>query len=635
MCHRPHAAAPGPIARAATLLAGCAWLLTGCASPVGVRPVTAREYYQEASANPMNAGVLSNEAEYVLNRHALLRIFRTRPAEVIAQLHEKSLTDERRDLLYALSEMSYIHAGQLAASVEAPKKALARDYYLLSAVYAYYFVFDRRPDPPPDRLDHRLRNALDLYTLGLWLGLATGRGPHAGVDLTGGVRRLPFGDLTLSLDTSQLPWPVEGFERFLPADQFQTRGVAVLDRLQGIGLPLIGIRKGADPTGYQALPVTAVLVPEGSYAAFGAGGTTATLGLHTPLDSTEVHLDGGAVPLEADLTTPMVYRLEGSSIWNSGIRVFFGKEAGAIPNGLYLHQAHRPGRIPVVFVHGTASSPVWWTEMFNSLSFDPVIRRRYEFWYFVYASGEPVTISAANLRDALRAKVAELTAEGDDPALSQMVVIGHSQGGLLTKLSAVSTGDRLLRSLASTDLEAMDIPGSTKAELRRILFVEPLPFVSSVVFLSTPHRGSFRSKWWVRGLVRSMATLPATVVQQSKEYFSYMNNDLKKVLGSRAGIATSADGQSPDNPMLQVLAGIPLAPWIKGHSIIGVKGGADPRSGDDGVVKYSSAHLDGMASELVVRSDHSTQLNPLAIEEVRRILVEHLADAGPPPAVPQ
>jgi hypothetical protein len=31
-----------------------------------------------------------------------------------------------------------------------------------------------------------------------------------------------------------------------------------------------------------------------------------------------------------------------------------------------------------------------------------------------------------------------------------------------------------------------------------------------------------------------------------------------------------------------------------------------------------------MASEFIVKSDHSSQLNPLAIDEVRRILVENL-----------
>ena len=45
--------------------------------------------------------------------------------------------------------------------------------------------------------------------------------------------------------------------------------------------------------------------------------------------------------------------------------------------------------------------------------------------------------------------------------------------------------------------------------------------------------------------------------------------------------------------------------------------------GGDGVVKYESAHIEGVESELVVRFGHSVQGQPKAIEEVRRILPEH------------
>ncbi len=106
--------------------------------------------------------------------------------------------------------------------------------------------------------------------------------------------------------------------------------------------------------------------------------------------------------------------------------------------------------------------------------------------------------------------------------------------------------------------------------------------------------------------------------------FDYMTDDVKKLLGGKKNILTSADSMSPDNPVLKALAEIPLAPGIRGHSIIAVDGDGDPKLGDDGVVKYSSAHLDGMASEFIVKSGHSSQLNPLAIDEMRRILVENL-----------
>jgi len=56
-----------------------------------------------------------------------------------------------------------------------------------------------------------------------------------------------------------------------------------------------------------------------------------------------------------------------------------------------------------------------------------------------------------------------------------------------------------------------------------------------------------------------------------------------------------------------------------------LRGGTGPPQGkNDGVVAYDSVHIDGVASELVVDSPHSCQSNPHTIEEVRRILLEHL-----------
>jgi len=73
-----------------------------------------------------------------------------------------------------------------------------------------------------------------------------------------------------------------------------------------------------------------------------------------------------------------------------------------------------------------------------------------------------------------------------------------------------------------------------------------------------------------------------------------------------------------DNDMFHV------GPLITGHSIIAIDGNDTPPAGDDGVVKYTSAHVDYVESEFIVRSGHSCQSHPLVIEEVRRILLEHL-----------
>ena len=82
---------------------------------------------------------------------------------------------------------------------------------------------------------------------------------------------------------------------------------------------------------------------------------------------------------------------------------------------------------------------------------------------------------------------------------------------------------------------------------------------------------------------------------------------------------------SPAHRLIRTLSSLPIAHGVTAHSIIAVKGDGPPEQGEDGVVAYSSAHLEGVASERVVRSGHSVQSHPEAIEEIRRILLEHLA----------
>jgi hypothetical protein len=258
------------------------------------------------------------------------------------------------------------------------------------------------------------------------------------------------------------------------------------------------------------------------------------------------------------------------------------------------------------------------------------VRRHYQIWYFTYNSGNPLVYSATKLRQSLEAKIRELDPAGTDPALRQMVVIGHSQGGLLTKLTATDTGDKLLETVLKTNRPAdLNLPPGQLSLLRQYTCYETLPFVKRVVFISTPHRGSYLSGGLARTLARKLVTLPANVVHRGTELSGLTEKlDLPSEL---RGTPTSLDSMSTRNPVLLALADIPLAPGIKGHSIIAVKGNGDFHQGKDGLVTYDSAHVNYVESEFIVRSSHSCQGNPCTIEEVRRILYEHVA-ALPPPA---
>jgi pimeloyl-ACP methyl ester carboxylesterase len=84
------------------------------------------------------------------------------------------------------------------------------------------------------------------------------------------------------------------------------------------------------------------------------------------------------VPLESDPSAALAYRLEGAPVWDfeiagflRGDLSFLGNRTSGDSSGLYMLHPYLPRLIPVVFVHGTASSPARWAEMANELLGDP------------------------------------------------------------------------------------------------------------------------------------------------------------------------------------------------------------------------------------------------------------------------
>ena len=611
-------------ARPLSLFLLLAFSLFGCITPIGVRKVPTDITYRENTANAIGSNALSYGTQIVLYRFDLLERFDKDPAGVIALLHEKASKDPRRDLRFALAEMSFAYARKLEKrGIFFPNWAEPYDYYLLSAVYSYYYLFGESGKELSDPYDRRFQTAVDLYNRALGKGLATGK--EGKLVLQDEIRQLPVGNLEISVKWKVPLWPQEDFEDFLPADDYTVYGFSIRARTPGVGMPLIAShKKTPEYPGGPAIPLTAFLRVPGDVQDFNDKTVAASLEIYSGYKETTVVANGQKVPLETDTTTPLAYRLSDDYLWRQlGPRrfIFGGEEKPK----LIMVQPLSPGRIPVVLIHGTASSPLWWAEMFNTLISDPVLQDRFQFWFYMYNSSIRVPESAAAMRDILTATVKRLDPDGKDPTLHEMVLIGHSQGGLLTKMSVVNTGDTLWKALSKVSLEDLNAKPDVKKRLQKDFFIEPLPFVKRVVFISTPHRGSFRASSWVRSILRRIVTLPGDILSTNpKEYFNVLEQ-FNIPSDMRTQVLTSVDSMSPENPVLKVMADIPVASGIKANSIIAVLGEGDPAKGNDGVVAYSSAHIEGVESEFIVRDQHSCQGNPLVIEEVRRILLAHLA----------
>lgn len=610
----------------AIALAAALILVQGCRAPIGARQTNSTAVYRQVHENPLSANRPGGRTRFLLRQLGQESVFASDPDAALRRLHEAAVDSGDRELLFALSELSYIMGNQLSRNVKPWEPRDPRHYFLSSAVYAWFFLFAEPRASLFDTYNPEFRVACDLYNHGLAWALMERSGTNAQVRFTSGPRRLAIGDLNVSFDQDKFNWPVSEFSRFVAADRFVVRGLSMRNRQPGIGAPLIAVGSPIGSIAYsRCVSATAVLRLHGALRDLKPGGCAATLELYSSYDHDTTAVNGAAVPLEIDTTASVAYSLNQSSVWTLGSAQFMsGIEL--IPTGVYQSRPYEPGKIPVVFVHGTFSSPVWWAEMFNSLAADPVLRSRYQLWWFVYNSGNPTIYSADRLRRALTDKIKELDPDGKDPALQQMVVIGHSQGGLLTKLTATDTGDAIWKAYSTNRIERLMLSREQERLVRECVFLKPLPFVKRVVFIATPHRGSYRVRYLVQRLGRRFVRLPATLIRQERALWDVATRAEVKGLGR--SLRTSLDSMSPRNRGFLALADIPVAQGITAHSIIAVRGDGDYTKGKDGLVAYSSAHVDYAESEYIVRGSHTCLSNPATIEEVRRILRLHVNSLG-------
>ncbi len=605
------------------LLQGCVFLaalvfVDGCVGvPVGVTRADPRTVHRYLTANVLTVGEPSVATKNTLDRLNLVETFDSEPVQALAKLRDFALASGENDVYFALAELSFLHA----------ERSGDHSWHRAAAVYAWTYLFTGEP---PDPFDPRWRTGADLYNRGITEGFSSADGKT--VELRRGEFSLPFGQLDVEFDESSLDWNGRRLRNFIPVADLEVHGLSSRFRTPGIGAPLAADAAVEDPDNSAEfiaprlkIPTTAVLLVDDARQQIAAGHVHAKLELHSDPDPETLLIAGQRVPLEREQTATLAAMLADSPIWKEELKIFLGTFTTQLADGrLIAVRPHRPGRIPVVFVHGTNSSPGRWAEMVNVLDNDPRIHGRYEPWFFFYNSGNPILYSSYLLRTKLSEAVAAIDPSGRDACLRDMVVIGHSQGGLLAKMTVVESEDRFWRAVSKRPFDEVQMDDAQRTLVQQAMFVKPLPFVRRVVFIATPHRGSFlASRQIVRRLFASLVTLPLRVTQLTKGLVTAHPDIFVADLGS----VTALDNMDPRHRFVRTLSGIPIAPGVAAHSIIPVKGDGPIETGNDGVVEYSSAHIDGVESEKVVRSDHSTQSKPETIEEVRRILLLHAAAA--------
>ncbi len=294
-------------------------------------------------------------------------------------------------------------------------------------------------------------------------------------------------------------------------------------------------------------------------------------------------------------------------------------------------EPYSPGKIPVVLVHGLLSSPLTWAPLINDLIADPVLRERYQFWVYFYPTSDPLLATAADLRRSIEDLRSDIDPQRRDGALDQMVFVGHSMGGLISRLQTVQSDDDFWKGQSDRPFDSLTLSPDAKAELQPLYFFPRQTSIKRVVFIGTPHEGSRISPSFVGQFANRLAGLPKKLLAATKDLAQQnpglaLRYDLKNM-------PSSVDTLAPGSIDLVTLAAKPRPPQVLYHSIVGIAPAgtaqverlfSGPEPGD-GVVPYHSAHLPVANSEKIVAADHfHVHQHPLAILEVRRILFEHL-----------
>jgi pimeloyl-ACP methyl ester carboxylesterase len=635
-------------------------------SGIGVRDVKRPTIFADWRASALAADKPSPRTVQTLRIYDLDHVYDRDPDDAIAKLHATAVADPQADTLFALAELSYLR-GQTVGK-KRPDDAVR--HYVRCCAYAQHYLLASSVDEqqaagskqqagepgllpavgcplpaatpltPRDAFDPRFRLACNLYNAGLAQCLRTAQkvgrlDPRCALSLPAG----SGGEDVVPVVHSGFAWKSSEFGPLAFCEDYQVVGLANLYRDYGLGVPLIGSLvsdSGVDQNYYATklrFPVTALIRFDGGLADLDRP-NAARLELYNPRTIQAARLGRHTVPIESDLTTPLAKFLDQYPAETLAWTGFFRADKVRGQTGVKFLEPYQPGKIPVLLVHGLLSSPVTWAPMFNDLQADPVLRERFQFWVYFYPTGDPYLATAADLRKRLDAIRKDLDPEGHDPALDQLVLVGHSMGGLISHLQTVPGGDDFWKLVSDEPIQQVNAKEPVKEELQETFYFRPRMDVKRVVFLGTPHRGSRLSPSFPARLAQRFIRAPKDLITEANDVTA-LNPALKY-----RQLPNSVDLLAPDAPALLVLADRPRPPGVHYHSVVGVapkcsavveRWLAGDHEPGDGVVPVRSAHFEGAESELIVPADHfHIHQHPLAVREVRRILLEHAAASGLP-----
>lgn len=614
-------------------LAGCATIRIDTADPQAAFAERRSDYLTSGNFSAETRGVLfALGADAERCEHS--------PSDCISRLYDVGGRD-RDSRLAVLAEVSIAKAlrtERAAMGIDSDEVIAA---YLDAARFAYAFLFLGARPPAERALEDSQTRARDYYNFATERVAAlvfqrTRRPDASALPVEGVVRAIGDWSLTVGQVEVQLPRGAERLEAIVSPSRLQIRGLRNTYRREGLGAELVAVwaphASGETDAPMREIgfsPTTVLLEFEGDGLDQVLSRREARLLILDPSQSRTTRIRSQQVPVAANFSASYALWLSRAGFRRQSLLGTLGRDASLTRPRIHLMQPYDPDRLTVIMLHGLASSPEAWANLANEVLGDATLRDHFQIWQVHYPTNLPIAINHLEIRQALEQTLAALDVQGNARASRDMVLVGHSMGGVIARMLILEGSEDIW--LETLGVSEDSDRRAALAPLKPYIHFEPLQGIGRAVFLASPHAGTpFAGNWFSRFVTR-LVRLPADVVLRVAAVAEAVAQDLPETAERLRTTPTSIDQLDAANPFLQATSRLSIAPGIPYHSIIARNDPTDPpESSSDGVVPFTSAYLPGAASTLLVNAGHGVQQTPEAIVEIRRILHLHLAERGTP-----
>jgi hypothetical protein len=247
--------------------------------------------------------------------------------------------------------------------------------------------------------------------------------------------------------------------------------------VDGIGAPLVAVGRSENPQFRQRYKLARIYASVTAVMKF--CGRRVELDFVDPLMTERSTLGSRVFPLAADFDVSIAMLMARERPDRVGFARLIRPEAYASTARLFQLQQFDPKRTPVIFVHGLQDTPASRAPLINALRNDLWIRRHYQFWFFTYPSGYPYPYSAMLLRRDLDGMKQAF------PTRKRIVLVGHSMGGMISRLMITNAGDKIWRAFFGTSPAKTQLASETRRLLEEVFVFNHRPEVKRVIFIST------------------------------------------------------------------------------------------------------------------------------------------------------